>query len=255
MENKIYDFLKGETATWLEDKILKKLKDSSVFSFLPISIQNWENIRIVNNNFVYADSMNQYYLFAYKKQYATRHWRDFPKFHNTNCRTREEFSNFHFTNSMPVDIYCTDQHKILSEQFLKYCKNCNREINFFSFGRRNKTWYDVIIDIADKRSKENSYDSDSIRADGYSKDWSQVSYAVRGKEGFRCRNCSILLSDSNAFFLEVHHIDKNRLNNKKDNLVPLCVECHSNVDDSHRRNYSAGENFQKLLGFRNRFRI
>ncbi|MEP3386850.1 MAG: HNH endonuclease signature motif containing protein [Reichenbachiella sp.] len=253
MGNKIFDFLKGDTANWIEERTLKKLKNNSVFNFHTIENIDWNKIKKLENRYLYQDNENHFYMFAYKSKYGTIHWNGLPKYHITQCRTREQYSGFQFANKMPVGIYCTDQKSDLGPQRLSFCRNCNRELNFFSFGTNDKDWHQVIIDIANKKSSS-GYDVLEIRNDGYTRDWQQVSYAIRANMNFTCESCNIKLLDDDAFFLEVHHVNKNRLDNHKSNLKSLCVECHSKVDDSHVKNYGSGENFLKLISFQNRFR-
>lgn len=251
--SKIYNFLKGGTASWLEERLFRKLKETSVFVYQSAEKIPWKRIKQQSKYFLYDDGENEKYMFAYKSRYATLHWKDLPRFHSEVCRTRVEFSNFDFASSMPVNITCTDQNKLLGPKRLKYCRNCNKEINFFSFGTKDKEWFDVIVEIAADRSKQNEYSAGAIRLDGYTKDWQQVSYARRAQEDFNCQNCSVHLADNDAYFLEVHHKDYNRLNNRKENLEVLCVRCHANVDERHLQNYSYGENSVKLNIFNNRF--
>ncbi|WP_339813084.1 hypothetical protein [uncultured Imperialibacter sp.] len=252
--SKIYDFLKGPTADWLEEKLYRKLKEGSVYQYKHVENIVWNRIKIKNDRFVYDDGENEAYMFAYKNRYATIHWNDLPRFHIEECQTREQYSNYVFASSMPVKVFCTDQNKSIGEQRLKFCRNCNRKLNFFSYGEPNKNWFDVIIEIAEKRTRNNEYDETSVRQDGYSKDWNQVSFARRAQEDFSCERCGILLEFNNANFLEVHHKDRNRLNNKASNLEVLCTECHANVDAHHQQIFSKGKNHLKLQSFKAKFR-
>lgn len=47
------------------------------------------------------------------------------------------------------------------------------------------------------------------------------SRALKGKES-RCEDCGL----EDEIVLQVHHIDKNRKNNKLENLAVLCANCH-----------------------------
>jgi hypothetical protein len=248
-----YNFLQGTTAKWLEERLLRGLKDTSIFNYRPVANISWNKIRLDGERFLYADGENIYYMFAYKSKYATLRWNDLPRFHTEHCRTRVEFPNYDYGSHMPVNIFCSERRVNLGPQRLKFCRNCNRERNFFRFGTQYETWDEVVIGIAAEKTKTGYLDSE-IRGDGYTMDWQHVSYAVRAQSNFTCKSCSVRLVDDNLFYLEVHHKDYNRKNNAKSNLDVLCVECHSKVDSQHTLNYARGEAKRKLAAFRMRFR-
>lgn len=251
-KNEVYNFLHGTTAKWLEEKLLRGLKDSSIYNFKGVSNITWNKITMVNGRFTYVDGDSLSYMFAYKSKFATIYWKDFPRFHTEQCRTRIEFSDFQYGSQMPVKIFCTDRNLDLGPQRLQFCRNCNRERNFFSFGGRYGSWEDVIIDIASEKSRI-GYQADEIRHDGYTMDWQQVSFAIRSKSNFLCNQCGISLRDDDAFYLEVHHKDYNRRNNSFGNLEVLCVDCHSKVDAKHNQIFSHGPARTKLAAYRMRF--
>ncbi len=60
----------------------------------------------------------------------------------------------------------------------------------------------------------------------YTEDWGDISEIYRLSVGWICEDCGVDLA-SNKFFLHVHHLDRNKKNNKNENLRALCVQCHS----------------------------
>lgn len=252
-KSEVYNFLQGSTAKWLEEKLLRGLREGSIYNYKPLSNVSWNKIKVDNNRFTYSTGESIFYMFAYKARYATIYWKDLPKFHTELCRTRIEFPNFEYGSHMPVNIFCTDQNINLGEQRLRFCRNCNRERNFFRFGNKYDTWDEVIMDIATEKTKI-GYQDQEVRSDGYTMDWQHVSYAARSLSNFTCKKCSISLVDNDAFYLEVHHKDYNRRNNFIENLEVLCVDCHANVDDQHIRNFSTGEGRRKLAAFKMKFK-
>lgn len=53
---------------------------------------------------------------------------------------------------------------------------------------------------------------------------------IRERDNFRCKLCNKLSNKK----LCVHHIDYNKKNNKKDNLISLCNSCHSKTNKNRK---------------------
>ena len=51
------------------------------------------------------------------------------------------------------------------------------------------------------------------------------------------------------FYCQVHHKNGDKLNNRTNNLICLCVACHSNVDARHKDNFSTKANQELLKSF------
>ena len=43
-------------------------------------------------------------------------------------------------------------------------------------------------------------------------------------------------------YMHVHHKNGDKLNNKENNLQCLCLYCHANVDERHKKNLTTGAN-------------
>ena len=243
----LYDFLEGNTATFLMEKLKARFVRESKFEIDPIEGITFDLVKKKDGSFLFQKGEQEYYVFAYKKKFATVSYGTLPKFHITDCETRETYSGYRFANQMPVEIYCIDQRINLGAQHLELCKNCIRKINFFSFGTSDLKWYDVILKNAGNRN----YTNEDLRLDGYTRDWNHVSKAYRFKNDFTCETCGVNLSSRKAeFFCEVHHKDKNKTNNSPENLECLCVKCHA---EQHIQNYSSGKNKAKLEQFELQF--
>ena len=78
---------------------------------------------------------------------------------------------------------------------------------------------------------------------GYTRDWEEISKAYREAHDYTCENCGLKIDDLYyRQYMHCHHIDGNKLNNSNSNLKCLCLRCHSQVDDNHRRNLTTGAN-------------
>lgn len=56
--------------------------------------------------------------------------------------------------------------------------------------------------------------------------WNEISFQVREEAGHRCTNCDMPDIPKSCYQLEVHHIDGNKRNDARENLVALCMQCH-----------------------------
>ncbi|WP_409029047.1 HNH endonuclease [Gracilimonas sediminicola] len=243
----IYDFRKGDTAEYILEKLKASITGTSAFEIDPIKNIPHHEIEIKDRSFIHRKGENEFYMFAYKSKYQTEVYDSLPKYHITDCETRETYSGFRFANHMPVEIYCINQRKSLGAQHLELCKNCIREVNFYSMGNYDTDWFEVIL----AKANEREYTKYDLRSDGYTRDWGHVSKAYRYRKDFVCEECGIDLSEKRAeFFCEVHHIDRDKTNNQTKNLRCLCIRCHSKVDAVHEKNYSKNPNLTKLNQFK-----
>lgn len=75
---------------------------------------------------------------------------------------------------------------------------------------------------------------------GYTKDWQMISHNYRIKHNYTCEKCGIQVSPFDHTFMEVHHKNKIKIDNRESNLQCLCVKCHSEVDPTHIHNFATG---------------
>src|SRR5690606_19180640 len=118
----IFDFHNGKTAAQIKAITRSEIKRSSQYYFEPILNIEYHKIEKKDKRFFYTKGEDTYLMFAYKSRYRTQNFNDLPRYHVCQCKTRDEYSGFSYTSSMPVEIYCTDQRKILDDlQHLKLC--------------------------------------------------------------------------------------------------------------------------------------
>ena len=81
---------------------------------------------------------------------------------------------------------------------------------------------------------------------GYVKNWEEISLAYRTKKLFTCERCGIHVENGfDHYYMHTHHKNGVKTDNREGNLECLCIKCHSEVDDTHRRNFSSGA--QKVM--------
>lgn len=247
MKNKetIYNFLGGDFAKLIKERIGRRIKITNGGYFEP-KIFSFNKVKKEGEYYFTEDGDDQYFLFAYLKSYKTKKY-GMPKYHILDCKTRKEYSNFSFSNRMPVNIASIDEGCIYENVYLKLCQNCKKESNhsILSLIFRSLNWFDVILKIAN----EKDFSKKDLKKDGYVRLWKQISEAYREKKKNKCEECGIDLNND-RYYLEVHHIDKNRLNNKEENLKSLCVLCHSK---KHISNYERGDNLFKINNFKRKY--
>jgi len=242
---KLYNFYNGATAKRLEEILKAEIKKNSVFNFEPITNISFKEVVRKNNRFFFEKGSDTYLMFAYLKKYYTIGHNSLPKYHICECSVKNDFTGFTYSSTMPVEVYCRDQRKMLEElKNLELCKICIRESQkgIYKYLAKGKPWYDYVIEYASSNSE---FGMSVNKESGYVKMWKQISEAVREKENFICRNCNIQLKPDRVN-LEVHHNDYNKSNNHPDNLIPLCVLCHATVDNQHMSNYKTGTNSLKV---------
>ena len=164
---------------------------------------------------------------------------DLPKFHIHECQTiisQKKAGWFHgyyfWSNERNVDVKQRKSSKIYEQVALdlcNYCRNISQEKIDYS---TTEGFYD-LLDIQDEVE---DYSDVEIDIFGYTKDWSQISKKFRQENGFICNVCKNDLSEDKRF-LEVHHVNGEKKDNKRNNLECRCIYCHVMTDNTHLNNY------------------
>jgi len=68
---------------------------------------------------------------------------------------------------------------------------------------------------------------------GYHPDHSKISRAYREEKGYTCEECGVNLQ-ANTSLTDVHHKDRDKRNNKYDNLECLCKLCHAKTHPHYK---------------------
>jgi len=118
---------------------------------------------------------------------------------------------------------------------MNVCKNCLDAINYQDYFYSTKSERDDIYNkfTMDEYFKE--YDSkifnvpphNEITApiNTYPDNWDEISKTYKEMKDWKCEECGKNLQN-NKSQLQTHHIDGDKSNCRKDNLLALCKECH-----------------------------
>ncbi len=206
-----------------------------------------------------SDTKEKHQIFLYKRKYRLEaHGK--PRYHVCKCETIQQFMNsgtfqaeYRRANTRIVTVINRDNWDNEEEvSDLPLCKFCSRIL----YG------YDRSLDSGDFaamiREKEDIREPQVVEIDifGYPKDWERISLAYRTKKKYTCECCGVEITDSfDRRFIHVHHKDGNKINNRESNLECLCIRCHSEKDDIHRKNFSTAAQQRLLQEFNKKYPI
>lgn len=217
------------------------------------------NVEFVDNQgnlgIFIKDSYNRFHqVFMYKRDYRLIKYGK-PRYHLCNCEVIQDFINsgsftqhYRYTNTQQVEVLNMD--KGYTEETIDNLPLCKYCANIMSQRYNTNMTSDQFVEILKEAGKATEQEEAEVDIFGYVKNWPQISEAKRALENYTCEQCGY--QANNAFdrrFIQVHHIDGNKLNNKKENLKCLCIRCHANVDDRHKQNFSKGYNADMLAEF------
>lgn len=209
-------------------------------------------------------------VFLYKRKYHLEEYGK-PRYHIRECEVIRDFMS-HGSFKREYRMANTDEVKVLNwdngnkEELvnaLPLCKYCLQIV----LAEARKGMASVDFDHFQSSGTDSSSYSEMLRDEnetspevwvdinGYTDDWPAVSFAYRQKHDFTCERCGIHIESKLDYrFMQTHHRDGNKTNNNDSNLECLCIECHSQVDDTHRANFSRGANAYMLFSFQNKYR-
>lgn len=202
---------------------------------------------------------------GYKRQgymYQTRYLVEkygLPKFHIFECETIRKFLEkgvfnqyYSFSTANTNDIVerrTGKVHKNVSLSLCGYCRHMLLDMQTEELFGQDMVGVKALL-VNSVSNTQGFYDAfggseqqnelpDQIDVDmfGYVKDWQKISEFIREKNEFVCEHCGAILYGFNKRFLEVHHINGNKLDNREYNLKCLCIKCHSEIDERHKKNY------------------
>lgn len=200
-----------------------------------------------HSNGIYLQYKGKTYLgYMFIKHAWISEYNKYPKFHLVKCQVIKEFieqglfdQRYEWSNSRVNDIVDISTNTVYPNVVLNVCKHCLRHID---------EKYRTTENFFEKLDKSNIEYDRKIEVDinGYPLGWDKISRRVKEENNYTCECCSITLKGIDRMFCHIHHQDSDKLNNHRDNLKCLCIFCHANVDDLHRKNFQSNRMKRQL---------
>lgn len=209
-----------------------------------------------NGIYVVTPNGGKIQVFLYKRFYHLERYGK-PRFHLCRCTTIDSFiesGSFHHhyvranTDPVPVNDMDNGNTEILVSN-LPLCKLCCGMM----VGNNVHNSAEFVELLRQVRGAAEITEVDIL---GYTRDWHQVSEEYKESMQYTCEKCGLRID--NLFdreYIHCHHINGNKTDNRKENLQCLCIRCHSQVDEHHRRMLLSGGNKVNLDAFNNKYPV
>ena len=199
-------------------------------------------------------------IFLYKRNYHLARYGK-PRFHIRKCQTIQDFINsgtfkseYRRANTEPVLVKDMDSNmREVEVRNLPLCKYCmNMALGEYSRSMTSADFVKILQQADDSYEKA----PDNIEVDilGYTKDWAEISLAYRELHEYTCEKCGLRITNPfDQRFMQTHHRNGNKTDNRQSNLQCLCIRCHASIDDRHKANFARGGNRATLENFNTKY--
>ena len=213
--------------------------------------------------FVIDENGEHRQIYLYKRKYHLDKYGK-PRYHICKCDTidiflargsfQKEYRRAN-TETVPV-IDLDDENKGKDKQIsnLPLCKNCVYKMMQQGLSVSSSMDSEEFVELLKQACQTVPQQEVEVDIFGYTKDWEQINRKYRETKDYTCERCGIHIENPyDRQFIHVHHKNGNRLDNRLVNLECLCIRCHSEVDDVHRKNFSSAANQIQLEEFNQKY--
>jgi hypothetical protein len=222
----VHDNRDLELATQLSSRIGVEIDLSQLTTHE--ELLSWEGFQIVL--FMPMHRLKDFSQQKYARTQLNRyHFAECQKIREMKAKGRFD-GVYHAVQNVSGEFEITDGNNKVNEALLP-CRYCLSHINYKNYKhltapKRTELVENLkIYDLFSTYSTLFKLVPNTKPKQGYTSDWADVSNKYRASKNYCCESCGVELS-GNKSLLHTHHINRNKQDNRFENLQALCMDCH-----------------------------